>query len=352
MFKHILAVFCGIAFGSSTLIAQQPPDSLFEDRVKIENWIKNNHVPALGIAVLRDKVIREIKIFGELKHGTPAPYNAIFNVASLTKPIVAVLTLKLVSNGSWTLDEPLHKYWVDPDLRDDPRHKLLTTRLVLSHQTGFKNWRYLNKDNKLAFDTTPGTRFGYSGEGFEYLRKALENKFNQPLERLTDSLLFTPLGMHDTRHKWDSHTDGTRFAHWYDASGKEHPNDYKATGVSAADDLLTTLEDYGKFAAYVMNGAGMDKRIFDQMVRPHVPTKNTASMTLGWEMFTDLGPKKEYAILHSGSDRGVKTLVILLPVSGEGLIIFCNGDAGNKLYGPIITALLTAGEDMMSRVGQ
>jgi CubicO group peptidase (beta-lactamase class C family) len=60
---------------------------------------------------------------GELKPGVPAPRNTIFNVASLTKSVVALLALKLVSTGKWSLDEPLDKYWVDPDIKDDPRHK-------------------------------------------------------------------------------------------------------------------------------------------------------------------------------------------------------------------------------------
>ena len=114
--------------------------------------------------------------------------------------------------------------------------------------------------------------------------------------------------------------------------------------------MLTTLEDYAKFASYVLKGAGMDKKVYEQMVRPHVAFKNTASMALGWEMFTDLGSKKEYAIFHTGGDAGVQTLVILFPVSGEGLIVFCNGDAGSKLYEPIINALLSNGKEMMSRI--
>ena len=323
--------------------------ALFDSSAKIEGLMKEHKVPALGIAIIRDKTLKEIRMFGELKSGSPAPYNAIFNVASLTKPVVAVTVLKLVSNGDWNLDEPLHKYWVDPDVAGDPRHKLLTTRLVLSHQTGFKNWRYLNKDNKLAFDTTPGTSFGYSGEGFEYLRKAIEKKFGKGIEVLTDSLLFKPLGMHDTRHKWDDGVDEARFAHWHNEQGKEYTNDFKAAGVSAADDLLTTLEDYAKFGVYVMKGAGLKDDVFKQMVTPHVKTKNPTHMSLGWEMFTDIGSKKENALVHSGSDIGVKSLMILMPVSGEGLVVFMNGDAGNKLYEPVITQLLSSGKELMSR---
>jgi CubicO group peptidase (beta-lactamase class C family) len=345
-----LLVTAVLAMVALPAAGQQPEANLFDSRLQAEQWLRENHVPALGIGILRDGQLKEIRMFGELKPGSPAPYNAIFNVASLTKPIVALLTLKLVSSGAWKLDEPLARYWVDPDIASDPRHQKLTTRLVLSHQTGFKNWRYMNQGGKLSFDADPGTRFGYSGEGFEYLRKALEHKFHKTLAQLSDSLLFRPLGMHDTQYAWDRSTNEARFAHWFDTSGREHPRDYKLTVPNAADDLLTTIEDYGKFAAHVLQGGGLDSSVFRQMVRPQVPTKNGLFMSLGWEMFQNLGPKKEYALVHSGSDAGVQTLVILLPVSGQGLVIFTNGDNGNKLYEKLVIELLDTGKEMMAQV--
>ncbi len=347
--KFISILFLSAFFLSTTHVYSQPPGDFFDNYSIIEQWIKENHVPALGIGIITDNELKQIRMYGELKKGTPAPYNAIFNVASLTKPIVSLLTLKLVSSGSWNLDEPLSNYWIDPDIANDPRHKKLTTRLVLSHQTGFKNWRYLNADGKLSFDVDPGNRFGYSGEGFEYLRKSLEAKFKQPLEKLCDSLLFRPLGMHDTRLRWDETIDEKRFAHWFNADGNEHEQSYKKTTANAADDLLTTIEDYGKFAVHVLKGGGLDTAIYNQMVRPHVPTKNGLFMTLGWELFQNMGPKREYVLTHSGSDAGVKTLVILLPQSRQGLIIFTNGDNGNKLYEKCITEFVDVGKELMEK---
>ena len=85
----------------------------------------------------------------KLKKGIAAPENTIFNIASMTKPVVAMLTLKLVESGQWNLDEPLWDYWVDPDVADDPRLAKLTTRYVLSHQTGFPNWRWDKESKKI-----------------------------------------------------------------------------------------------------------------------------------------------------------------------------------------------------------
>jgi CubicO group peptidase (beta-lactamase class C family) len=80
----------------------------------------------------------------------------------------------------------------------------LTTRLILSHRTGFANWRWLSGSKKLEFAFEPGTKYQYSGEGLEYLRRAIEKKFNRPIEELAQELIFKPLAMSDTRFFWDA----------------------------------------------------------------------------------------------------------------------------------------------------
>ena len=135
----------------------------FDYQDKIPLWLAENNVPAIGIGIIEDGKIKSVKVFGELQKDVPAPINTIFEIASMIKSVEAMLTLKLVQAGQWNLDEPLAKYWVDPDLSDDNRHQKLTTRHVLTHQTGFPNWR----NGKLKFEFEPGTKFQYSGEGFE-----------------------------------------------------------------------------------------------------------------------------------------------------------------------------------------
>lgn len=296
---------------------------------EIRKLMVENKIPALGLGVIRDGKLTKAKVFGELKKGVAAPPDAIFNVASLTKPVVALVALKLASAGKLKLDEPLDKYWIDPDLKDDPRHKKLTARIVLSHQTGFANWRWLNASKKLEFAFEPGTKYQYSGEGFEYLRKALENKFGKTLDKLAEELVFEPLEMRDTRFFWDAKMTEARFAVGVDARGGVYRIP-KNTRPNAADDLLTTVGDYGKFLISVLNGGGLSKEIYAEMIGRQVVTKENKHFGLGWEVY-DLG-NGEFALSHGGSDEGVKTLVFLLPKSKRGLIIFTNSDNGISVY--------------------
>jgi len=305
-------------------------ECLFIDRASTEKWLQELNVPALGIGYLEKGKVKEINVYGELEKGIPAPANTIFNVASLTKPVTALVALKLVQAGKWDLDTPLAKYWTDPDVATDPRSKTLTTRHVLSHQSGFPNWRYENENGKLAFDFTPGTRYQYSGEGFEYLRHALEKQFNTTLDQLAQELIFAPLQMNDTRFYWDNETDESRFAKWHDSQGNLYET-YKNTSASAADDLLTTVADYCQFILHVMEGAGLSPELYREMISIQCIVKANQHFGLGWLVDENIGPEA-YAITHGGNDKGVHTIVFILPESKQGLVIFTNGDNGTETY--------------------
>jgi CubicO group peptidase (beta-lactamase class C family) len=303
--------------------------SIFDNDVEIEKWLNENKVPTLGLGIIENGKLKQVKVFGKITNGVSAPYNTIFNVASLTKPVTALVALKLVSLGKWNLDEPIYIYWTDPEIANDPRHKKLTTRLILSHQTGFPNWRWMNEDKKLNFQFDPGTKYQYSGEGLEYLRKALEKKFKKSLQQLANELIFQPLKMDDTRYIWDKNVDTLRLAIGYDKNGNAYET-VKNKIPNAADDLLTTIEDYGKFLVSVMNSEGLSKKVFDDITTNQVATRNGKHFGLGFEIY-DFG-NGDIALSHGGADKGVQTIVFIFPKTKQGLLIFTNVDDGYKVY--------------------
>ncbi|MFN1216125.1 serine hydrolase domain-containing protein [Chryseobacterium kwangjuense] len=316
---------------SSNGISRDDNDKAFEQ------WMKENKIPMVGLGIIKNGKTEKVKIYGALHGTSPAPENTLFNVASLTKPVTAIVALKLVSSGKWNLDEPLSNYWTDPDIVQDPRNKKLTTRLVLSHQTGFPNWRWMNPDKKLSFQFDPGTKYQYSGEGFEYLRKAMEKKFNTTLDKLAEELIFKPLKMKDTSYLWDEKKDALRFSEGYDKEGKMYPT-VKTFTANAADDLITTVSDYSRFLISVMNGDGLSKQVFNEMKTGQVVTKKRKSFGLGFEIY-DLGDG-QIALSHGGADQGVQTIFFILPKTKDGIVIFTNVDDGYKVYEKLLTEYL------------
>jgi CubicO group peptidase (beta-lactamase class C family) len=346
----LIIVLLGSVEGTYAQPSKPAPVALAFEK-KLPDWLKETNVPAIGIGIIENGKLKYTKVFGELRKGgptrpsSPAPLNSIFQVASLTKPVVEILTLKLVSSGKWDLDEPLANYWVDPDVQTDPRHKKLTTRHVLTHQSGFPNWR----SSKLEFIADPGTKANYSGEGLEYLRRALEKKFNQPLERLAQKQLFQPYAMTDTRFFWDASMDESRFAVAHNKEGRPYDIN-KNSRANAADLLLTTVADYGRFAVNVLQGKGLSRSVFDEMVRPQVPYPGGKNLFfgLGWIVMPELS-NGEYALIHTGSDPGVSTVVVLFPKSQRGLIVFTNGDNGVQVWTRILAEAFDVGKEMLAR---
>lgn len=322
-----------LSFDHQAYSGEQTKNSIFDNDYEIENWLKENNIKTLGLGIIEQGKLKKVKVFGELKDGITAPYNSIFNVASLTKPITALVALHLADSGKWNLDEPIYNYYTDPDIANDPRSRKLTTRMILSHQTGFPNWRWQTESKKLQFISEPGTKYGYSGEGFEYLRRALEKKFKKSLQKLADELIFKPLKMEDTSYIWNNDTDESRFVIGYDENGKPYET-VKNKTANAADDLHTTVEDYGNFMTTILNGANLKQELYLEMLSKQIKTKENKYFGLGFELY-DLG-NGELAISHGGSDQGTQCITFMFPKTQQGIIIFTNSTTGYKIFNPLL----------------
>ena len=308
---------------------------LFISDRDINQLIAQNKIPSLGIAYINNAKLQQLRLFGEKTKGNPVDYASIYRVASLTKPITAIIALKLVDQGLWELDEPVYNYHIDNDVKNTKELKHLTTRHILSHRTGFPNWRHLTVHNKLIFEFEPGTKFQYSGEGYEYLRKALEAKFNKGLEEIAQELLFVPLNMKNTHFSWNNKIDKNAYAVEHDELGE--PLSYKKhTTTNAAANLLTTVQDYGVFMTHIINGAGLSDSLYQQFITPYTSQKAGIEWGLGCQLLFNLDDKGEYAIMHGGGDYGLKTLMLMLPKSKRGLLIFTNSENGMVVWKKII----------------
>lgn len=311
---------------------------LLKDQIETEKWLKRKSIPALGIGYIENGKIKQISVFGELEKGMKAPKSTIWNVASLTKPITALVVLKLIDSGELELDEPLYKYYIDPDIKNDSRTKLLTPRIILSHQTGLTNNRENYTDGILKFEFEPGTKYQYSGEGYDYLRKVIEQKFNKTIEQLASKLIFKPLKMDNTSYVWHKKYKN-RIAKWHTENGETYKFKKQAE-AHGADDLLTTIEDYSKFVTYIINGADLSKNLQHEMVKTQVRINDYKYFGLGWWIDENINTNNDFAMVHGGDDIGVHTIAFIIPKTKQGLVIFTNSDNGTDVYREIILKYL------------
>lgn len=154
-------------------------------------------MPSVAVAYVEDGKLAWTAVFGEQSPGVPATRETLYNIASLAKPITAETILRLASAGKISLDEPMSAFWSDPDVAGNPWHNKLTPAIALSHRTGFINWRS-ESNGELEFQWEPGTKTGYSGEGYNYIARFAEKKLARSLEGLAQEYVFDPIGMENT----------------------------------------------------------------------------------------------------------------------------------------------------------
>ncbi|MBM3758806.1 MAG: beta-lactamase family protein [Acidobacteria bacterium] len=121
-------------------------------------------IPGAIVGAIRNGKTHWIKGLGVLGANSPAPVdaNSVFQAANLTKQVIAYAAFALQASGKLDFDQTLCSY-VD-DLKD-PLARKVTLRHVLSHSSGFPNWRF-EEGKSLVPSFDPGSRFQYSGEGF------------------------------------------------------------------------------------------------------------------------------------------------------------------------------------------
>lgn len=350
--KHTLALACMICTtactASSDISDKHKADDHFSAPPQVENLVrhyaKQAQIPGAAVAYIKDGKTQWVSVYGVANESSSVTENTLFNVASLTKPVFSMLTLQLVNEGKLSLDESLSQYWIDPDVKDDPRHTQLTARLALSHQTGFTNWR---GNNPLSFMFSPGERHEYSGEGFDYLRKAVEVKTDMTMPELMKHYITKPLAMDNTHFGWQPDMNAN-IANRYDEAAQAIENKpFYKEGHSAACCTLTTINDYSKFIAWVAQGAGLSDEIVSDVQTLQSQHDNPVEYYgLGWRL---IELNKQTFLMHDGREPGVRAFTTVSTDTGEGLVILTNSSHGELLYRPLIEATLSVGEDYLAQ---
>src|SRR6266478_3795362 len=320
----------------------------------IPDLMSQADVPGLSIAVLRNGRTAWLHNFGIKNTKTKEPVTdaTIFEAASLSKPVFAYAVLKLVDQGKLGLDVPLSTYLPKPYIESDDRLAKITARIVLSHRTGFRNWR--GDGNPLSIYFTPGERFSYSGEGFVYLQTVVEHITGKPLNDVMNELVFTPLGMTSSSYAWRSDFDA-RTAYGHDADGnttKLRKDDH----ANAAASLNTTTHDYALFVSAVLNGTGLKPATLHELQTPQIAVDpectnctDRSPKELSKNLFWGLGwgierPERNGAtenntsetLWHWGDNGAFKCFVVANPRKKSGMVLFTNSENGLAIAPAIV----------------
>jgi CubicO group peptidase (beta-lactamase class C family) len=328
------------AVARQTASALKKPDKATLVRLdkSLPDLMAKGAVPGLSIALIRDRTTYWVHSFGvrDAKSGQPVTEETIFEAASLSKPVFAYGVLKLVDQGKLDLDTPLTRYLSPPYIEGDDRLENITARYVLSHRTGFPNWR--GDGNALTIRFTPGERFSYSGEGFVYLQKVVEKVTGRALNDYMAEAVFVPLRMKSSSYVWRDDYD-RRTATGHDGDGQTREKSKPKEGNAAAS-LHTTAADYALFVEAVMKGTGLKPKTVREMETPQIavdpectnctdrPPKELSRNVfwgLGWGI-QETEPGE--SLWHWGDNGAFKCFVVFYPKRKIGMVLFTNSENG------------------------
>jgi CubicO group peptidase (beta-lactamase class C family) len=363
-----------LLLGFSSASAQQPlvPATILrldgstltstEVDATVTRLMKSANVTGVGIAVFHNGEISYLKTYGQsdTEKGLALTPDSVMPAASMTKAAFATEVMLLVQKGVLDLDVPIQRYLPKPlpeyekyaDLQGDDRYKKLTLRILLSHTSGFPNFRWFEDDKKLKIHFEPGTRYAYSGEGFQLAQLVVETVTGKSLTVLMEEDLFGPLGMTRTSMVWEPRFESD-FANGYDEHGHSL-GPQKRSKPGAAGYMQTTLHDYATFLSSVMRYQVLNPKTSAEMFKPQVmihsthqfpslaPETTTAhdaiqlSAGLGWALYTS---PYGNAFFKGGYDDGWRHQGICFS-NGDGLLIMTNSSNGDGIFKPLFDSIL------------
>ncbi len=295
----ILLVTC-LTAGRASLAQEMHQGNLEVSKRALDRFIMSEidslQITGLSVAVIAKGRVVYYMCTGEKNIETHEKVDkrTLFEAASMTKPVFAYAVHKLAAEGRFDIDTPLFRYAPYEDLEYDDRYRMITGRMVLGHTTGLPNWR--PKGEKLAFNAEPGSRYIYSGEGYEFLGYAVSRHTGEDLNDIVREEVLKPLGMkHSFMTDNDYVTENMSTGH----------TDNKVSGRKILDrayvayGLRTEARDYAKFVIELMRESRVPGSTFSRMATPHTDIDDSVISCLGIRSQQTTGGVKYF---HSGNN--------------------------------------------------
>jgi methyl acetate hydrolase len=282
----------GMTALAGTASAQNSPASTALD-TSLRGAVESKDVPGV-VALITDRervLYRSAFGVADVATGRPLTADALFRIASMTKPVTSVALMQLIEQGRLGLDDPAEKYL--PELAGlkvfesfdaatgayvlRPAARPPTVKQFLTHTSGLAYpftsaiWRdFKPRDGEkypfggpLLFD--PGERWHYS-TSTDVVGKLVEAVSGQKLEDYFRQHICAPLKMDDTSYNVPE-TKGPRLVAQQWRAGERMDGAIELQnpqlGLTIAvpiggGGLASTAEDYGRFVRMLLNGGALD----------------------------------------------------------------------------------------------
>jgi CubicO group peptidase (beta-lactamase class C family) len=356
--------------GSVPATAKPEEVGFSAERLKRIGEVVRRHIEAKNVAGVVTLVARRGKIahfeaqgLAEIDVNRPMTKDAIFRLASMTKPITGVAVMMLVEEGKIRLSDPVSRFI--PEFKnlnkvavpkpnappaggrggattggggDVPSYDVvsaareITIRDLLTHGSGLVSGglgaaaapriaprtptdtlaTYIPKLAAVPLDFQPGTLWRYSGQaGFEVLGRVIEIVSGQTFDQFLKQRIFDPLGMKDTAFAATPDREmrlAVQYQRTENGLQKATQNQLTSTTYfSGGGGLMSTAEDYLQFGQMMLNGGELNgKRLLGSRTMELMVSNHTGDMVNG-----------QFGRPARGMGFGLSMQVVMDPVAAD-----------------------------------
>ena len=329
---------------------------------KLSDRMRELKVPGVSAAVFHDGHIDWTETWGYADVDAKRKVNedTLFQAASISKPVAAVVALALVSRGRLSLDTDINthlKSWKVHDNQFTATEKV-TLRRLLTHSAGttvhgFRGYAAgedvptllqvlagTKPANSAAVvvDTAVGSRWRYSGGGISIVQQVIEDETGKPFAQAARELVLEPFDMDDSTFVQPLPADRReQAATGYRADGSAVAGRFHTYPEQAAAGLWTTPTDLAKFAMELQKIAnGKSTKVLSATLARDMMQRQFEQWGLGIGIE---GQGAATRVTHGGANEGFRATLSAYRLSGSGVIVMTNSDSGAPLAAELVRAI-------------
>lgn len=313
--------------------------------------------PAFSVAVIRNGELDWSAAWGQLRtdderaDGERAGCGSLFQAGSLAKPATVLAALRMQQQGLVDFDADIATYlssWHLPAGRQTGANPV-TLRNLFAHTAGITPGGYdgyaqgqpMPTDRqtvmaeapanarKVEVLEAPGTSLRYSGGGYTVAEIALQDRLQQPFERIMRTWLIVPVGMKqaDFTQPPPASSQG-RTAHGHLADGSAVPGGWHNHPEQAAAGLWATAGDMAALLIELRKGWQGRSAVFTRDSIRELLADPIDGHAYGFRL---IGEGDQVFITHYGGTVGYRAGMTLNLDSGNGAVYLSNSDNGSDL---------------------
>jgi CubicO group peptidase (beta-lactamase class C family) len=313
---------------------------------RMEYW----NVPAVSFVVIDNMQIVYTGAFGVKQMGdtTSIDTNTLFQAASVSKPVAAIGAMSLAYKKQLDIDKEINQLASGWQFSYGEYQEPITIRKILSHSAGLNVGGFSGYQSEDSLPSLldiiegkfpanspavriiekPGTKFMYSGGGYQIMQKIMEDVTNESFSDIMKNNVFEPLNMSHSYYAPLDSVQKNNAAHGH--LPNIIPNYGPIHVESAAGGLWTTPTDLGYLLIDLMKAyTNKESKILDSETLHSIMTPVFWNYGFGFKI---MGEDQDFRFSHGGATAGWHSHFMAFPEKGQAVVVMTNGTNGWMLW--------------------